>query len=138
VDCTHFADRLIFPHEPKQIFLRAGGNDIHAGRLAREVAADFVKFVRVVHARLPRTEIFFIGLSPAPARWGEADKNRELNRLIREQALDLPRVGYVDTYDISLTSDGRARPELFVKDRLHFAPAGYKLLAERVRPYLAQ
>jgi lysophospholipase L1-like esterase len=138
VDSTHFADRLIFPHEPKQIFLRAGGNDIHAGRLAREVAADFVKFVRVVHARLPRTEILFIGLSPAPARWGEADKNRELNRLVREQALDLPRVGYVDTYDISLTSDGRARPELFVKDRLHFAPAGYKLLAERVRPYLAQ
>ena len=32
VDSTHFADRLIFPHEPRQVFLRAGGNDIHAGR----------------------------------------------------------------------------------------------------------
>ena len=83
VDSTHFADRLIFPHEPKQIFLRAGGNDIHAGRLPREVAADFAQFVRVVHARLPKTEILYIALSPAPARWGEADKNRELNRLIR-------------------------------------------------------
>ena len=61
-----------------------------------------------------------------------------MNRLVREQALDLPRVGYVDAFDISLTPDGRARPELFVKDRLHFAPEGYKLLAERVRPYLAQ
>ena len=66
VDSTHFADRLIFPHEPKQIFLRAGGNDIHAGRLPREVAADFAEFVRVVHARLPKAEILFIGLSPAP------------------------------------------------------------------------
>jgi len=137
VDCTHFADRLIFPHEPKQIFLRAGGNDIHAGRVPREVAADFVEFVRVVHSRLPQTEILFIGLSPAPARWGEADKNRELNRLIHALSLDIPRVGFVDAYDISLTPDGRARTELFGNDRLHFAPAGYKLLAERVRPFLA-
>ena len=66
VDSTHFADRLIFPHEPKQIFLRAGGNDIHAGRTPREVAADFAEFVRVVHARLPKTEILYIGVSPAP------------------------------------------------------------------------
>jgi lysophospholipase L1-like esterase len=138
VDSIHFADRLIFLHQPRQIFLRAGGNDIHAGRLPREVAADFAEFVRVVHARLPRTEILFISLSPAPARWGEADKNRELNRLVRAMALDLPRVGYVDTYDISLTPDGRARPELFVADRLHFSAEGYKLLAERVRPFLAQ
>jgi lysophospholipase L1-like esterase len=136
VDSTHFADRLIFPHEPKQIFLRAGGNDIHAGRVPKEVAADFAEFVRVVHARLPRTEILYISVSPAPARWGESDKYRELNRLIRAMALAMPRVGFVDTYDVSLTPDGAARPELFVKDRLHFAPAGYKLLAERVRPFL--
>lgn len=138
VDSTHFADRLIFPHEPKQIFLRAGGNDIHAGRVPKEVADDFAEFVRVVRARLPKTEILFIALSPAPARWGEGDKSRELNRLVREMALNMPRVGFVDAYDISLAPNGEARPELFVKDRLHFAAEGYKLLAERVRPFLAQ
>ncbi len=136
VDSTHFADRLIFPHEPRQIFLRAGGNDLHAGRTPAQVAGDFADFVRVVHARLPKAEILYIATSPAPARWGEADKNRELNRLIRQMALDMPRVGFVDAYDITLAPDGRARPELFVKDRLHFSPEGYKLLAERVRPYL--
>jgi lysophospholipase L1-like esterase len=138
VDSTHFADRLIFPHEPKQIFLRAGGNDIHAGRTPREVANDFWEFARVVHTRLPRTEILYISVSPAPARWGESDKYRELNRLIREMALDMPRVGFVDTFDMVLAADGKARPELYVKDRLHFSPEGYKLLAERVRPFLAQ
>jgi lysophospholipase L1-like esterase len=138
VDSTHFADRLIFPYEPKQVFLRAGGNDIHAGRLPREVAADFVEFVGVVHARLPKTEILFIGLSPSPARWDEAEKTRELNGLVRDLARRMPRVRYVDAYDISLTPDGRARPELFMDDRLHFAAAGYKLLAARVRPFLAK
>ncbi len=138
VDSTHFADRLIFAHEPKQIFLRAGGNDIHAGRIPAEVAADFAEFVRVVHARLPKAEILYIAVSPAPARWGEGDKYRELNRLIREMALGMPRVGFVDAYDVSLAPDGRARPELFVKDRLHFSAEGYELFAERVRPFLAQ
>ena len=76
-------------------------------------------------------------MSPAPSRWGESDKYRELNRLIREMALDMPRVGFVDAYDVSLTHDGRAHLELFVKDGLHFSPEGYKRLAERVRPFLA-
>lgn len=53
-------------------------------------------------------------------------------------ALSMPRVGFVDAYDISLTPLGDARPELFVKDRLHFAAEGYRLLADRVRPFLAQ
>ncbi len=138
VDSTHFADRLIFPHEPKQIVLRAGGNDIHNGRTPREVAHDFAEFVRVVHAKLPNTEILYIALSPAPARWGEIDKARELNRLIRTMALDMPRVGFIDDFDIVFDSKGNARLELFVKDRLHFSPEGYKLMTERVRPFLAQ
>ena len=138
VDSTHFADRLIFPHEPKQIFLRAGGNDIHNGRTPKQVAADFADFVSVVHARLPKTEIIYIGVSPAPSRWGESDKYRELNRLIRQMALEMPRVGFVDTFDMVVRADGDPREDLFVKDRLHFNPDGYKLLAERVRPFLAQ
>ncbi|SIO56752.1 Lysophospholipase L1 [Singulisphaera sp. GP187] len=136
VDATHFADRLIFPHEPKQIFLRAGGNDIHAGRTPKAVARDFRDFVSVVHARLPKAEILYISVSPAPARWGESDKYRELNRLIRQMALEMPLVGFVDTYDMVLKPDGSAIPELFVKDRLHFSPEGYKRLRERVRPFL--
>src|SRR6185503_11228407 len=133
-DATHFADRIIFPYEPKQIFLRAGGNDIHAGRLPAELAADFAEFVRKVHGRLPDTEVLFISLNPAPARWGERDKNAALNKLIRKKALRMPRVGYVDAHDLSLTRDGQPRLELFLEDKLHFNPDGYKLLAERVRP----
>src|SRR5438093_11149530 len=28
-DSTYYAERMIFPYEPRIIFLRAGGNDIH-------------------------------------------------------------------------------------------------------------
>jgi lysophospholipase L1-like esterase len=135
-DATHFADRIIFPHEPRQIFLRAGSNDIHGGRLPREVAFDFAEFVRVVHDRLPKAEIVFVCINPTPARWSETDKARDLNDRIRKMAVEIPFVSYVDVYDISLGRDGRARQELFLADKLHFNSEGYKLLAERIRPYL--
>ncbi|WP_010586527.1 serine hydrolase [Schlesneria paludicola] len=136
VDSTHFADRIIFPYEPRQIYLRAGGNDIHGGRTPAEVASDFVDFVQKVHSRLPKTEIYYIAVSPAPSRWGETDKYRALNALIRQAALDLPRVGFVDAFDITLGSQGQARKDLFVPDMLHLNPDGYRVLAEAVRPFL--
>jgi lysophospholipase L1-like esterase len=135
-DATHFAERIIWPYEPKVIFLRAGNNDIHNGRLPDELAGDFEAFVKKVRERLPKTEIVFISLCPVPDRWPEQDKSRQLNKLIRRMALDLPRVSYVDAWNISLTNTGHARPELFAADKLHFNAEGYKLLAERVRPYL--
>ena len=36
----------------------------------------------------------------------------------------------------SITPDGKPREELFLPDRLHFNEQGYKLLADRVRPFL--
>lgn len=135
-DATHFAERIIFPYEPRMIFLRAGGNDIHAGKSPAQVFEDFKAFVAKVHARLPQTEIVYISLSPSIARWNEAEQNRELNRLVKEYVARTPRLKYIETYDTTLGPDGKPRPELFVEDQLHFNAAGYKLLAERVRPYL--
>lgn len=136
VDATHFADRIIFPYEPRQIVLRAGGNDLHAGRLPKEVAQDFAEFVRVVRKKLPKAEILYLTFSPAPSRWGETDKLRDLNERIRKMALRMPHVGFIDAFDVSLGPDGQARPGLFLEDRLHFSAEGYKVLVERVRPFL--
>ena len=136
VDSTHFADRMIVPYRPRMIFLRAGGNDIHAGKSAEQVFADFQGFVRTVRAKLPKTEIVFIGLSPSIARWHERDATIKLNSLVADYVKRTPGLKYIDAYDISLDATGQPRPELFVEDQLHFSPAGYKLLVERVRPYI--
>lgn len=136
VDSTYYADRIVLPYEPKQIFLRAGGNDLNAGRLPEDVANDFFDFVQKVHSHLPKTDIYFIAVSPSPSRWGQTDKMKALNELIRKRAVNTPRVGYVDDFDITLNSEGQARPELFVADMLHFNPDGYKLLTAKVRPFL--
>ncbi|MGC4015031.1 MAG: GDSL-type esterase/lipase family protein [Luteolibacter sp.] len=135
-DSTHYADRMIFPYHPRMIFLRAGTNDIHAGRSPEEVAEDFREFVTTVRAKLPDVPIAFISVNPSPSRWAEKDKGDRLNALVSDYIRKTPGLVYVDISRISLDAAGKVRPELFVADQLHFNDEGYKLLAAAVKPYL--
>jgi GDSL-like Lipase/Acylhydrolase family len=138
VDCTHFADRIVFPYQPRMIFFRAGGNDLWNGKSPEQVFADYKDFVETVHSKLPETEIVFISWSPTPSRWKQADKEKALNTMVEDYTRQTPRLKYVETYDMVLGADGKPREELFREDKLHFNSEGYKLLAERVRPFLTQ
>jgi len=136
-DSTHFAPRIVFPYAPRMIVFRAGGNDLWAGKSPEQVFADFKEFVAVIHAQLPDTEIIFISWNPTPSRWKQHEQEKELNRLVENFVRQTPHLKYIETYDLPLDTDGRPRSELFVADQLHFNAAGYKLLAERVRPFLS-
>ena len=136
VDSTHFAPRIVFPYEPKAIFFRAGGNDIAAGKSPEAVFEDFKDFETAVHARLPDTDIYFISWAATLARWQNRDKEKRLNDLVKDLASHAPHVKYIETADVALGADGKPRAELFIADKLHLNADGYKLLAERVRPYL--
>lgn len=138
LDCTHFAERIVFPYEPKMIFLRSGGNDIHNGKTPEQVFADFKEFEKKVHAKLPSTEIVFISLCPSVARWNQADKEKALNGMAEEYSRRTPHVKYIETYSMVLGSDGTPRAELFIADKLHLNAEGYKLLADHVRPSLSK
>jgi len=138
VDSTYFADRLIFPHTPRMVLLRAGGNDLWAGKSPEIVFADFTNFVAKVQSRLPECDIVFVSLSPSIARWKQAAKEKEVNRQIEDFVRGKPRLQFLDVYDLTLDASGQARPELFIEDKLHFNAAGYRLLAERVRKILPE
>jgi lysophospholipase L1-like esterase len=137
-DSAHFAERIIFPYAPRMLLLRAGGNDIHAGKSPELVFSDFRAFVIKVQEKLPDTEIAYIALSPSIARWEEREKGKALNRMVLEYTRQIPGLKYIAADSISLGSDGKPRPELFVADKLHFSLEGYKLLAASVRAHLPQ
>lgn len=136
MDAAHFADRVIFPCQPKMVFLRAGGNDLHAGKSVEQVFADFKEFISVIRAKLPEAEIGFIGLSPSLARWEQHDKEQAVNKLVEDFTRQTPHLKYIEDYDMVLGADGKPRAELFIADKLHFNAEGYKLLASRVRTFL--
>jgi len=136
VDATYFADRIVFPYSPKMVLLRAGGNDLWAGKSPTEVADDFKEFAETVHEHLPAAKVVYLSWSPSLARWKQHDREKELNTLVAQYIANKPWLEYVETYDLPLGTNGLPRRELFVGDRLHFNAAGYKLLADRVRPSL--
>jgi lysophospholipase L1-like esterase len=138
IDSAYFADRIIVPYAPRKVFLRAGGNDLFAGKSPEQVFADFKEFATRVRAKLPETEIVFISLSPSIARWKQAAKEKQVNQMVEEYCRQHEHMIYLETYSISLDANGQPRPELFVADKLHFNAEGYRLLAEKVRPYVAE
>jgi lysophospholipase L1-like esterase len=137
-DAAQFADRIVIPYAPRAVYLRSGGNDLNAGKTVDQVFSDYKDFVAKVHAKLPDTDIVFISISPSIARWKQHDQEKMLNEKITAFIAGKPHLKYIETYDMVLGPDGQPRAELFVEDKLHFNAAGYKLLAERVRPHLVK
>jgi lysophospholipase L1-like esterase len=128
---------MIFPYEPKAIFLRAGGNDINAGWPAEDVFNDFKTFVAKMRERLPNVAIYYIGLSPTVKRLKQVDEGNKLNDLIAAWAKEQTGITYIDTRTLTLDPDGKVRSDLFVEDMLHFNEEGYKLLAAALKPFVA-
>jgi lysophospholipase L1-like esterase len=132
-DSVGFVERIVVPYAPPLVVMYAGGNDIDAGKSPAVVAADFKAFVARVWSHLPRTEIAFISIAPNPARWHEADRVREANRLIGAACQSDARLHFIDVFPLMIGADGQPRADLFVEDRLHMNRKGYELWIPPVR-----
>jgi lysophospholipase L1-like esterase len=135
-DVVFYADRIVIPYKPRLIVVQAGGNDLNAGKTPQQVLADSQALVEKVRAKLPKTRIAFLSMSPSPARWSQVDKQREANRLVKEYAAKGTNLDYIDMFDAFLGSDGMPRADLFVADRLHHNAEGYKVRTQIVKPHL--
>ena len=135
-DSTHYAERMIFPYAPSMIFIRAGGNDINAGWPAEDVFEDYKKFVAKMRGKFPGIPVAFIGLSPTIKRWEQVAEGDKLNALVAAYSKTQEGLSCIDCSKMTLGADGKPRAELFVDDKLHLSEAGYKLLAEAVRPFI--
>jgi len=131
-DAVHFARRIVIKYQPGQIYLNAGGNDLHAGRAPEDVLAAFDAFVTTVGKALPKAKIAFISIPPSPARWSEVEQVKKANRLI---AVSCAKNGveFIDIFPLLLGGDGRPRPECYIEDKLHFSEAGYDVVASAIK-----
>lgn len=135
-DSTYFAERIVFPYEPRLIIMYAGGNDINAGKSAQRVYEDFKAFVSKVHSKLPATKIGYISIAPNPARWKQIETVREANKLIKEYTMNDPRLFFIDTHSHMLGKDGYPLPDIFLDDKLHMNRKGYEIWKKVIEPYL--
>lgn len=126
-DLLRYADRVVFPYNPRAIVLYEGDNDIADNRTPARIAGDVAEFLSRVRTRLPGTRVIYLSIKPSPSRWSMVDRMRETNALVERIVENDTAARYVDLFTPMLGANGRPRPELFRDDSLHMTRAGYEL-----------
>lgn len=135
-DLNNYADRIIFPYQPRQVVIYSGENDIAGGKTAQEVFSEFKTLVEKIRQKLPHTKIAYISMKPSPSRMAFVPEVKKANALI-ETYLKKNKMGdYINIFDAMLDSARQPRHELFLEDRLHMTPEGYQLWTRIIKPYL--
>jgi len=137
-DLIYFADRLVLPYQARMIILHIGGNDVHGGRSAEQVLADFKTLVAKIRAVQPTVPIAFSSMTPGPARAQEFERRKEANRVIKDYIATQSNLLFIDLWDAMLTPEGKPRPELFVADGIHPSHEGYLLRVKIMQPILGE
>jgi lysophospholipase L1-like esterase len=137
-DVIEFADRIVLPYKPRLIVLHVGGNDIHTGKSPDYVLADFKTFVAQVRKPLPDVPIIFSSLTPSPARWDEADRRRQANKLVQDYIATQANLHFIDLWNAMLSLDGQPREDIWVADRIHPNHAGYQIRVKLMLPLLGK
>ena len=135
-DVLHYTDRIVLPYAPKTILLNAGGNDLSAGETPEQIRDAARAFITKVHAALPETRIFCIGVPPvrrASTTPEGFNTIRALNTLMAELARTEKNVEFIDLFPAFLDDKGQHRAELFVEDGTHFNAKGYQTLTGLLR-----
>jgi lysophospholipase L1-like esterase len=135
-DVVRFADRLIYPYQPRLVVVYAGDNDLANGKSPEQVVDAARRLAEQVRRRLPETRVAFISIKPSLARWNLVDRMRSCNEKLRSMASHDPRLSYIDVFTPMIGADGRPRRELFVEDGLHLTSQGYELWKSVIGPYL--
>lgn len=132
--CSYYAHRILFPLRPKLIVIYAGENDIAYADGPDTLAFNsFRAFVQHVHAALPATHIMFISMKPSPARAKYWAREQSGNALISAWTQTDPRLSYVDVTAPMLDAQGKPRPEIFSRDKLHMNEQGYAIWQPLIR-----
>lgn len=135
-DSTEFAERIVWPYQPRQIVFYAGDNDIAGKTPPQKVLEDYQAFVAKVREKLPTTPIIFLSIKPSVARASMLPAQQEANALIRDYIATDKTQTYVDVATPLLGPDGQPNPALFVQDGIHMKPEGYALWTKILTPEL--
>lgn len=130
-----WTDSLVNRHQPRGVVFYAGTNDIDEGVSEDDIIARIRCFrERVWSANGQALPVFFVGITPTPARWEQWSTAQAVNQAIQTLALDDPGLTYVDIPTAFLETGSPPAAELFAADELHLSAAGYGLWNSVLRP----
>jgi lysophospholipase L1-like esterase len=129
-DVSYYAEKIIYPYQPKQIIIYCGENDIAGDTLVTgEIVFERFKILyNQIRTQLPNIPIAYICMKPSPSRWHLKQKMMQGNRLIEKFLKKKKRNGkFVNVWPAMLNGNGEPMQSIFVKDMLHMNADGYKI-----------
>jgi lysophospholipase L1-like esterase len=137
-DIIYYANDVILKYDPKQILIYCGENDI-AG--SNKVTADtvferFKTLYSIIRSKFKKVPIAYISMKPSPSREKFLPTILTGNELIKQYLNKQKHTGYIDVYHSMFDTDGKILTNIFLSDKLHMNPAGYKIWQGIIAPYL--
>lgn len=137
-DLTVYFDTVVLRHEPKILVTYTGSNDLNAKLTVEEAFTDYIRFLDLVHEKLPQTKVVLNAVKISIKRLAQIPQVHELNQKLQAWAADKPWVRYVDSCGYLADAAGAPIREYYVDDLLHLSPAGYARWTEILAPVLRE
>lgn len=137
-DVIRYADEIVFPYKPKQIFIYCGENDIAGSNAvtADTVLHRFQRLFNMIRNKMPGVPVVFVSIKPSPSRWKLEPIIREANKLIKHFLSGKPHTRYLNIHDAMLENDGSVRKDIFIEDALHMNEKGYAIWQKIMLPVM--
>ena len=133
----YFIEHLAIAFKPRAVILYEGSNDINAGTKPEDVLASFRRLHGKLHAALPATRLYVLGVVPSPGkRFEKFAELKRVNELLQGECATQPWMKFIDTTTPLLGADGQPKEALFKPGDIHMLPAGYAVWKSVIAPII--
>ncbi len=134
-EMINYSEQIIFPYEPSKIIFYCGEND-HYINSSYKIYESFQIIERLIHKRLPETELYFVSVKPSIARKKMWKKMSITNRIIKKYTEITPETYYIDVASPMFNDDFSIKKDIFISDKLHMNSKGYDIWTAIIKPIL--
>ena len=133
----YYTPYILFPYQPRKIFIYAGENDIAAGKTGKFVFNEFQKLWEMINKKLPKATIYFMSVKPSPSRAKFIGEVNIANGLIRNYLKNKKNSIFIDVSTV-LYAPGSTTVDnsLFEGDLLHLNNKGYDKWQQVLEPFV--
>jgi hypothetical protein len=133
----YYTPYILFPYQPRKIFIYAGENDIAGGKSAKFVFVEFQKLWEMINRQLPEATIYYMSIKPSPSRAKYYAEIAKANELIKNYLANKPNTTFIDLCTIILKGN-TSLPDssLFKADYLHLNSKGYDRWQQVLNPFV--
>ncbi|WP_304069048.1 GDSL-type esterase/lipase family protein [Pedobacter glucosidilyticus] len=134
-DAIYYADAIIYPYQPKHIFIYSGENDIASGASVDVTVDRFKILFNLIRKQIPKARISYISIKPSISREKFDAAFQDANAKIKSFLSSKPATDFIDVYQAMLAENGKVRQDIFIQDNLHMNQKGYDIWIKALKPY---